>query len=64
MIEMPIQTMPKTQILQLASNAFLYKKTDFYKFRSLLHFIKTLVGDNPQTPEIVNYVDGCAFIER
>ena len=38
--------------------AFLYKKTDFYKFRSLLHFVKMLVGDNPQTPEILNFVEG------
>ena len=44
----------------MASYAFLYKKADFYKFRRLLHFVKPLVGDDPQTPEIVNFVDGCA----
>lgn len=48
----------------MASNAFLYKKTIFYKFCAALRFEKMLVGDNPQTPEIVNYVDDCAFIER
>ena len=38
--------------------------TLFYIIRASLHFVKMLVGDDPQTPEIVNYVDGCVFKER
>jgi len=32
--------------------------------QSNITFTKLLAGDNPQTPEIVNFVDGCAFKER
>lgn len=54
----------ETVLPQVRRFFFLYKKTIFYKFCTALRFEKMLVGDNPQTPEIVNYVDGCAFIER
>ena len=36
----------------------LVQEASFYKFRRRLHFVKKLVGDDPQTPEIVIFVDG------
>ena len=48
----------------MASYAFLYKNALFFKFRASLHFVKSLLVNLPQTPEIVNFVDGCAFKER
>ena len=47
-------------VYNMASYAFLYKKTEFYKFCASLHFVKMLVGDDPQPPEIVNFVDSYA----
>ena len=64
MIEMPIQTMPKTVDIATRKQCLYAHKCDFLQNVHIAPFAKMLAGDKSPNPKIVNFGDGCAFIER